>query len=227
MPSMYEIYESSSTQYDELVSREDHEGNLNKYLESKIAQCSTVIEFGAGTGRVTAQYIDFVSSVHLCDCSSHMLKKAEINLRSHIGKIRFSIVDNSDISGALGEYDYAIEGWAFGHTVLDHKDMLEMTVDLLVNNVASVLKPNGMMIFIETLGTNVDYPQAPNNVLSDFYQLLERRHGFSKEVIATDYLFPDISEAKRIMGFFFGESMKESVSEKRIKEFSGIWTKRI
>jgi hypothetical protein len=57
--------------------------------------------------------------------------------------------------------------------------------------------------------------------------LLEHRHGFSKDVISTDYLFPDISEAKRILGFFFGEAMKDSISDKLVKEYTGIWTKRI
>lgn len=60
-----------------------------------------------------------------------------------------------------------------------------------------------MMIFIETLGSNVDEPVPPGEKLKGFYGLLENSHGFSKTVLRTDYRFTSNEEAQQIFGFFF------------------------
>ncbi len=224
---MYEIYDHFPAEYDELVLHEDARGNLKKYLKHYIKPHSSVIEFGAGTGRVTLQYIDIAGSVRVCDRSEQMLKKARVNLRDHADKLIFSIIDNGALNTVRGIYDHVIEGWAFGHTIHDYPDSVGQTAEALVSGATSLLKPGGTMIFIETLGTNVTSPMAPDSCLAEFYLLMEERYGFGRDIISTDYAFRDIPEAKRIMGFFFGETMADAVSGKQVTEFTGIWTKQI
>ncbi len=52
MPSMQEIYNNYSLQYDELVNHEDYNNNLSNYLLEKFNfSGKTIIELGVGTGR--------------------------------------------------------------------------------------------------------------------------------------------------------------------------------
>ena len=61
MPDHPEIYRSQAEGYEALVSREDHLGNLLPAIQ-KIASLSgkKVVEFGAGTGRLTCQMAPLV-----------------------------------------------------------------------------------------------------------------------------------------------------------------------
>jgi hypothetical protein len=57
---------------------------------------------------------------------------------------------------------------------------------------------------------------------------LEENLNFKRVVINTDYRFSSVDEAVRKIGFFFGEKMAKSISEKKtaiVKEFTGIWYK--
>jgi hypothetical protein len=84
------------------------------------------------------------------------------------------------------------------------------------------------MIVIETLGTNVQAPTIPHDLLAAFYRHLEEEYRFTRHVLATDYRFPDYTEAARIMGFFFGEEMCAQIMHAQqaiIPEFTGIWVK--
>ena len=87
---------------------------------------------------------------------------------------------------------------------------------------------NGMMILIETLGTHVNEPTIPNDLLAEFYRHIEDDYRFTRHVLTTDYRFPNYTEAARIMGFFFGEDMFEQImnaQQEIIPEFTGIWIK--
>jgi hypothetical protein len=126
--------------------------------------------------------------------------------------------------------DMVIEGWSFGHTVTDHKDRFEWIVQKLVTDCMHLLDRQGILVIIETLGTNVESPAPPNETLGQFYNLLENEYQFRKSIVSTDYRFKNVEEAKRIMGFFFGEKMKEKIGQQQssiIKEFTGIWYKHV
>ena len=84
------------------------------------------------------------------------------------------------------------------------------------------------VIFIETLGTNVDSPNPPGEKLAQFYHALTG-NGFKEHIIQTDYKFNSYEEAGRIMGGFFGDSMKNDIIQRKlkiIKEYTGIFIKK-
>lgn len=226
MPTMYEIYDRHADRYDELVRAEDADGKFRAFMAEIVPQGAAVVEFGTGTGRVTSIYAEKAGSILCRDRSAHMLARARENLSPWSEKIRFVEADNLDEFPEGGLFDVAIEGWAFGHTVIDRADALEETVDTLVSRLLSALKPGGVAVIVETLGTNAASPGAPDPRLAAFYGRLEGKHGFGRTVIATDYLFPDAETARRVMGFFFGPTMEASVKTGRVPEFSGAWTRR-
>jgi len=231
MPAFSEIYLLHADSYDELVSHEDYPGNLNVRLASLFDfSGKTFIEPGTGTGRLTGFYIEKAARTLCLDLSSHMLERAARNLERFGDKIVFDICDNLALHTLDHRADFVIEGWSFGHCAAASGTELEAVTDYLVANSLRLLNPGGTAIFIETLGTNVTEPRAPGKVLSDFYGLLENRHGFTREIVSTDYRFTDYGEAARIMGNFFGDAMKSAVEEKKeriIPEFTGIWHRKV
>ena len=109
MPSMQEIYNNYSIQYDELVNHEDYNNNLSNYLLEKFNfSGKTIIELGVGTGRVTKIFAERAQSIFCYDKSQHMLNKAKINLNHHTSKIEFSQCDNYNIKKIKEKTDIVI-----------------------------------------------------------------------------------------------------------------------
>src|SRR4051812_36421312 len=196
-----DIYAGQAAAYDELVRHEDHEGNFARFIQGCVEWAGKrVLEPGAGTGRVTALYQERAASVHLADRSAHMLDVARARFGS---RLRYSVCENLGLESLGGEYDVIVEGWSFGHTVTDGAERLEDTVDALVAACLKLLAPAGTLILIETLGSGVTAPGAPNETLQRFYERLEQRHGFVRTTLSTTYRFASAEEAERITGFFF------------------------
>lgn len=245
---MYEIYDNHADAYDALVSCEDYAGNLRSALRDRFHwRGARVAEAGIGTGRVTRWYIDLAAQVLGFDRSMHMLEQAARNLQPFQGKLHLLPADHLHLPAPDHVADIFVEGWAFGHLVLDRAESVEgaaaesvrVTAEELVTEAVRVSRPDGTIIFIETLGTNVDEPGAPHPLLGEFYSELEFRHGFSRSVIRTDYLFESAEVASRLCGFFFGSEMGEAVRDRLqagggavlgtgvvVPEFTGIWTRR-
>lgn len=219
-----DIYAGHAAAYDELVRHEDHEGNLARFLLGAVQwDGKRVLEPGAGTGRVTAIYQERAGSVLLADRSAHMLDVARARFGS---RVRFAICENLALASLGGQYDVVIEGWSFGHTVTDGAERLEETVDALVAACLGLLAPGGAVVLIETLGSGVAAPGAPNETLRRFYQHLEERHGFARTTLSTEYRFASAEEAARITGFFFGPEFSARVRSRDVPEFTGVWLKR-
>ena len=227
MPSMKEIYSGHAAQYDELVSHEDYEDNLKSFLRGRLDfEGKTVVEFGAGTGRLTGSYIDQASSAFCLDQSRHMLEVARQNLRLFRHKLQFLEHDNVDGFEPIPRADIAMEGWAFGHTVIDHCHRIPEITELLVANCLGAIRETGIVVIIETMGTGVESAAAPRAELRQFYEVLETRHGFERTIVPTDYRFDDVDSASRIMGFFFGDEMGRRVKERGsavVSEYTGVW----
>lgn len=83
---MFEVYQSYSDLYDELVNHEDYNNNLYTFLNNNIKlENKFVCEFGVGTGRVTRNYIEKVQKAYLYDNSQHMIDKAKVNYIEMVG----------------------------------------------------------------------------------------------------------------------------------------------
>jgi cyclopropane fatty-acyl-phospholipid synthase-like methyltransferase len=224
MPTMYEIYDSFSFQYDELVSKEDYQKNLQKFIQNEFnSNIQTVLEIGVGTGRVTEFYIENVSNVYATDFAQNMIDKAKINLKKFENKIDFKCIDTRKINDLNLKVDCIIEGWTIGHSAIDEYENSENFTSELFQNFDKMLNENGKIILIETMGTAVSEPTIPAKELADFYNLIEQKQNLKRHIITTDYKFENIEEAKRIMSFFFGNEIIEKISSNIVKEFTGVW----
>lgn len=244
MPDMYEIYDHHAAKYHELVQHEDVDGELRRAVFDVVNWRNTrVIEAGVGTGRVTGWYVKYITSALLLDRSEDMIDTARGILSPFLHRLTFRICDNTDLDrmktqvihpdvGNTGA-DIFIEGWSFGHTVLDAEDKpggIEARCDQLVHSSAALIRNGGTMIFLETLGTNVEKPAAPVPGLAQFYTQLETAYGFTRHEIRTDYMFDSVGQAADLCGFFFGAEMARDIQatgSKRIPEWTGMWTRRV
>ena len=233
MPSMEEIYRSHADRYHELVSAEDHQGELGSTLMGLVDwNGARVLEAGVGTGRVTGYYIDRAASAVCCDRSEHMLSFAARVLAEHRDKISFRVAENTALPRLATPVDVFIEGWSFGHGVVGAEDAetVRKQTAALVSNAVENPVPGGTAIIIETMGTNTDEPAAPGWELEAFYRLLETEHGFTSRIVRTDFAFASNERAAETMGYFFGDDMERGVRARGtavIPEFTGIWWKRL
>jgi SAM-dependent methyltransferase len=227
MPSMDEIYEKHASQYDELVLSEDYKKNLNRLLHSLFSwDDKIVIEAGIGTGRVTNLYVEKVKRIYGFDRSPHMLERLKKNLNDHLAKIELRCADNLYLPELPEKGDVFIEGWSFGHTISNNENDIERITDILVNQSLHMAKEDGIIFFIETLGSNSKIVKVPKECLSRFYSILEARYNFIRHEISTDYKFSSVEEAARITGFFFGKDFGEKVllaKKVTVPEWTGLW----
>ncbi len=228
MPKMLEIYKDYAVNYDDLLSFEDYSNNLTKILLEKIDwQDKVVYEAGIGTGRVTKIYIDKSKHCYGFDREDHMMEKCRINLTNLMHKITLSNCENLQLRKIQEPVDIFIEGWSFGHTIIENSKKLDIVAKNIINNIIGLVKDDGKIIIIESAGTNSDVPfKVTNQYIKIFLSLLEEKFGFKRNVIETDYVFPDYQTAARVIGFFFGEEMRNDIisnKKKTIKEFTGVW----
>jgi len=234
MPSMDEIYQSHGDQYDRLVSREDWQGNLSRLLNQILPPgLKTSLELGVGTGRVTKIYHAKVQELILADRSAHMLERARVNLSSVLQAklVEYVTLDNLGWQTFSGpQVDLLIEGWSFGHTVLEGLESAEQNSDImnqLIEGWSRHVKPRGYQVIIETMGSGVTEPQAPHDGLATFYRLLETLHGFTYHLVSTDYRFSTKEEAQEVMSFFFGDWILPAISGPQVPEFTGVWVRQV
>jgi len=230
MPTMNEIYKKYATQYDNLVKAEDYQKNVDQYLIENIEWKDKVVyEAGIGTGRLTKIYIQHIKKLYGFDREAHMLEQCKNNLDEYIEKVFINIGNNVCLPVIEKKADIFIEGWSFGHTIVENNNDIQSTTERIVNNIRRNTTVDSVKIIIETLGTNVNEQKYINNDLKQFYRLIEEEYGFKKTIVKTDYKFDDYREAAQIMGFFFGEEMERGIIQRKseiVPEYTGIWIKR-
>ncbi|OFZ53017.1 MAG: hypothetical protein A2428_17915 [Bdellovibrionales bacterium RIFOXYC1_FULL_54_43] len=230
MPRYRKIYESEAATYDALVSREDWQGNLAPALDRicPLAE-KVVVEFGAGTGRLTRLLARKAKIVHAFDSYPAMLAQAQVNLsRERIGNAHICIGDNRSIPMPEASADIAIAGWTFGHFTSWHPETWTQEIGAALGEMARVTRPAGTQIIIETLGTGSAVPVEPTDRLSQYYALLERKYGFLRTWIRTDYRFRSRQEADSLTSAFFGKEYSTQVDSDGaviLPECTGIWVR--
>lgn len=230
MPTYQEIYERHADAYDALVSREDKDRNLPAALAAALARGGArprrIVELGAGTGRVTRLLAGLADEVRAYDGSAHMIEGARARL-ADAPSIRWGVADNAALPEPDGEADGAVAGWTIGHVTGFHPDAWQAHARAALAEMRRVVRPGGVLVVIETLGTGQDHPAPPNERLAAFYAMLEADLGFARVTIDTSYAFADAAEAERVLGFFFGERMASVVRARGagvIPEWTGVWS---
>ena len=225
---MDEIYRRHRAEYDRLVNAEDHECHLPEFLNSLVDWSGkTILEGGLGTGRVTELYIGRARRVFGFDRETHMLEAARARLAPCADKLDLRAADNVALPLLSEKADLFIEGWSWGHSIVDGPGDLEPITDALFANVRKNLVPGGLVILIETLGTYSLSPAAPHPRLAEFYQLLQSRYGLQQAAISTDYRFPSVQAAAETLGFFFGDAMARAIrtaNSPTVPEWTGVWS---
>ena len=225
------IYRHQAEQYARLVAREDQHGNLFAALNEIIPLHGLdVVEFGAGTGRLTRLLAVLVNRIRAFDIEPAMLAQAK-SLMTATGMTNWSVAlgDNGRMPVASDCADLVIEGWSFAHVTRWYPQNWRQRADAMLAEMERILKPGGTAILIETLGTGRRQPQAPTAELANLYAYWQDRRGFSRRWIRTDYQFASSAEADELTRFFFGDELAVAClsGEKVIlPECTGIWWKR-
>ncbi len=227
MTDFKQIYAAHAEQYERLVAREDVDGNILKVLQAihSLAQAE-VVEFGAGTGRLTGLLAPLVKSIHAYDESAAMLAVAERKLRTS-GAVNWhtAVADHRSIPLPDRCADIAIEGWAFAHFVGWQPANWREEAGRALTEMERLLRPGGVMILLETLGTGFETPTPPEH-LRPFYHWLESENHLAHTWIRTDFHFASLVEATELLGFFFGPEMAAR-AQLRFPECTGLWYKLI
>lgn len=222
MDQMTEIYNNFADKYEDLIKHEDYQNNLCDFLRKNIDWTDkSVYEFGAGTGRITQYYQDEIQKATIYDKSEKMLEQAKKKLGN--SNITISQLDNIQMHTLEKKVDIVIEGWSFGHLIVEKQNEVYEWLHYLDNNSKRLAKQN--VIIIETMGTNVNVPTVTNPALKVMYSFL-KENGYQKYIIKTDYKFETHEQAAQIMGSFFGEEMKTDITKKKkivIQEYTGVW----
>jgi ubiquinone/menaquinone biosynthesis C-methylase UbiE len=204
-----EIYAGSANRYDALVSREDYCHNLLPALRRVRPLAGLeVVEFGAGTGRVTLLLASQVKNIRAFDDAPAMLEALRERLAENkITNCTALLADNRALPVPDASADLAIEGWSFGHMVGWYPDSWQEEAGKALAEMDRILRPGGTAILLETLGTGRETPQPPTPGLAAFYERLQVKHGFSHTWFRTDYRFESLAEAVELTRFFFGEDL--------------------
>lgn len=219
------IYATRAAQYERLVACEDAQGNILKVLtEIRPYSQATIVEFGAGTGRLTRLLAPLARTIYAFDESAAMLAVAARKLRAEGGhNWHTAVADHRHIPLPEHRADVAIEGWAFAHFVGWYPDSWRVQASRALAEMARLLRPGGTMVLLETLGTGFETPHAPEQ-LRPFYRWLETEQGFRFTWIRTDYRFANQEEAAELLRFFFGPEMAAR-AQIHFPECSGVWYK--
>ena len=228
MTDFKSIYSSQAERYERLVSREDYGANIKPALAHiRPLAGLEVVELGAGTGRITRLLAPEVKRITAFDISPHMLSVAKGKLsHSGLSNWRLGAADNRCLPLKAQTADLAIAGWSLGHSVSWYPASWQLEIGRALAEMARVLRPNGTIILLETLGTNQRTPRPPTPGLATLFDWLENEHGFRRSWIWTDYHFASVQEAVELTRFFFGDEIANDIQTKDspiIPECTGIW----
>ena len=227
-----QIYNHDAERYERLIAREDQRGNLFQTLmDIHPFDGKTVVEFGAGTGRLTRIMSVLVNHIHAFDVASAMLREgSRVLSETGMENWSFTQADNRNMPVAANSADIVVEGWSFAHVMGWYPDSWQQETDNMLSEMQRIAKPGGTMILIETMGTGNRKPEPPDQDLARLYQYWEEQHGFNYQWIRTDYQFESVTEADELMRFFFGDEMADNlVADKNIiiPECTGVWWKHL
>jgi ubiquinone/menaquinone biosynthesis C-methylase UbiE len=225
-----QIYQHHAATYERLVSREDWHGNLFAALEEIAAPSGKlIVDLGTGTGRVTRLLSVLARHIIACDASPHMLETARASL-TITGMRNYTLLtaDHRALPLPTGFADVVVQGWSFAHAVSWYPHTWQTEVARMLSEAQRILKPNGTLILIETLGTGNKQPQPPTAGLAALYAWWQQTYGLQQRWLRTDYQFASVSEAAELTRFFFGDALAERVLTEQLEilpECTGLWWK--
>lgn len=229
MPTEREVYAAHADQYERLIQREDHQGNLLPAIRRiRPLDGLDALDLGAGTGRLARTLAPHVRSLRACDASAHMLGVAARALRG-MGARDWAVAaaDHRRLPLPPASADLALSGWSFSYLAVWGGARWRSALGEGLDEVRRVLRPGGTVLLIESLGTGTEVPRPPAH-LQDYLAWLEEA-GFESDWVRTDYRFESLAEAVELATFFFGEEMGRQVRLRRwtaLPECTGLYWRR-
>jgi ubiquinone/menaquinone biosynthesis C-methylase UbiE len=226
------IYQNEADLYERLIAHEDYRGNIFQALmEIHSLNAASIVEFGAGTGRLTRIMSVLAKFIYAFDLHRPMLLEA-YRVLTETGMENWSFVnaDSHSIPLKSNIADIVIEGWSFGHVMRWHAEDWQSHINHLLSEMQRLLKANGTMILIETMGTGQREPSPPAEHLAILYRYWEEEYDFNYRWIRTDFQFESVAEADELIRFFFGDEMADRIVAGKniiIPECTGIWWKTV
>ncbi|NSW53344.1 MAG: class I SAM-dependent methyltransferase [Anaerolineae bacterium] len=227
MPDHQTIYQQEAERYDRMVMREDVDGNILHAIREIIDPAGLdVVELGAGTGRLTTLLAPLAHSIRIFDASAAMLAVAIEKLQAlGLGNWQAQTADHRVLPVADASADLAISGWSICYLVDWAEADWQGEVRKALAEMRRILRPDGTIVIIETMGTGVETPQPPEKLLA-YYRLLEAE-GFVFTWFRTDYRFASMAEAEELVPFFFGQEMLSACRATGegviLPECTGMW----
>lgn len=228
MPTYQDIYRRHAAEYERLIAREDHQGNLWRAIRPLLPSGAlTIADMGAGTGRFARLLAPVARHTYCFDRSHHMLSVARRVLQGGgVSNFSLLVADNSRVPLESGSVDLTLAGWNLGHSTEWHPGAWQERIRSAVDELLRLTRPGGKAMIFETLGTGVRQPSAPTEALAAYYEYLEHKRGFTPVQVQTDYRFASLDEAQELTRFFFGDEMGEKVLREgwtTVPEWTGLW----
>jgi ubiquinone/menaquinone biosynthesis C-methylase UbiE len=231
MPDQMTIYQKYADQYDALVAYEDYQHDLYPALAAiRSFDQADVVEWGAGTGRVSALVAPYARSIIAGDLNPHMLHVAAAKYRQ-FEQLKWQTVVMDHRHAPLSDRvaDVALAGWTLCYLASKFcGDTWQHHLTQAIAEMRRVLRPGGMIIIIETLGTGETEPKPQSEWFAEYFAFLENELQFSATSIRTDYKFDSLDQAASTIRFFFGEEWDEKVRRNNwiiVPECTGLWWK--
>jgi ubiquinone/menaquinone biosynthesis C-methylase UbiE len=230
MPDNKTVYAHHGNEYEALIAHEDYQGNILRALRDLVSlQNLTVLDLGAGTGRLACMLSPLVAYVHAFDiapdmlhvCREKLTKSGLMNWQVHIADHRQLPVDDRSA-------DLIVSGWSVSYLAVWNPDTWRKELDQAFTEMKRVLKPGSPIVLFESLGTGNESPMQLDH-LRNFYLWLDET-GFQKRWIRTDYQFETLEEAEYLSRFFFGDELGEKVRKNNwviLPECTGVWWKKV
>jgi len=231
MPTQEEIYKNEGDQYEALIAREDFQGNILRALREIVPLDNLVVyDLGAGTGRLTCLLAPYIAHVRAFDISEEMLRVCRQKLLiSGLTNWQVDVADHRQLPVEDYSADLIVSGWSVSYlAVWDSEGTWHIQLEKWMTEMKRVLKPGGMIVLFESLGTGNEAP-IPLEHLKDFYSWLDET-GFQQKWIRTDYKFDSLEEAEYLSRFFFGNELGDKVSQNNwviLPECTGVWWKKM
>ena len=231
VPDQLAIYQQQASRYDLLKAREDYQQQLPVALSAiRSFDCVDIVEWGAGTGWLSARVAPQARSLIACDLNPHMLHVAGTKFRQ-FEHLRWQLAAADHRQAPLPDRvaDVALAGWTLcylGRKFVGETWQQQMTQALA--EMQRVLRPGGMIIIVETLGTGCTEPAPPADWFADYYAFLESELGFHSTWVRTDYQFASLDEAVDLLSFFWDDQFGETARRNHwiiTPECTGIWWK--
>ncbi len=229
MPTEQEVYAQHAPEYEALVAHEDYQGNILRTIRAIMPpEGLSLLDLGAGTGRLACLLQSYARSVIACDLSLEMLKIARGKLRRGTHNWLAAGADHRHLPLKGRSADLIVSGWSVSYVTVWHPDSWREQAEAWLAEALRVLRPGGCIILFESLGTGNTLPQRLPH-LENFYQWLDEKR-FLHFWIRTDYRFESAEAAAQIAGFFFGEAIKDKIVSAApdqdpaiLPECTGVW----